>query len=101
MSRINLVELTENNRFEAENKVNELHSAIEMVDQLLGGEKLRTTMDCLINLPSLCRQFDVDLYQENDLNQIKAALVDIATEAVDELEAYEQLLLNLHEWMKS
>ena len=101
MSRINVVELTENNRHDAEVKVNELHSAIEMVDQLLGGEKLRTTQACLADLPGLCRRFDVDLYGENDLNQIKAALVDVATEAVDELEAYEQLLLNLHEWMKS
>ena len=99
MSRINLIELTEDNRHDAECKVNDLHSALEMIDQLLGGEKLRTTMDCMIQLPALCRQFDVDLYHENDLHQIKAVLEDVATEHVDKLEAYEQLLLNLHEWI--
>lgn len=101
MSRINIVELTENNRHDAECKVNDLHSIVEMIDQLLGGEKLRTTQACLADLPGLCRKFDVDLYHENDLHQIKAVVEDIATEAVDELEAYEQLLLNLHEWMQS
>ena len=100
MSKEKIIELTDDYREEVEVAVAELALAMEMIDQLLGGDKLRTTQACLADLPGLCRKYDIDLYHENDLRQIRCVVYDQLEEAKQKLDEYEELLLYLNEWAR-